>query len=53
VLDDLICSKVVDIVSHDELEADFLVVFNQLGALSIQNVSARPVHDPETKHKTR
>jgi hypothetical protein len=45
----LICSKVVDIISQDELKANFFIVFNQLRALSIQSASARD----NLEHKER
>jgi hypothetical protein len=41
VLNDFICSKFVDIISHDEFKANFFVVFNQLRTLYIQSASAR------------
>jgi hypothetical protein len=41
VLNDFICSKFVDIISHDEFKANFFVVFNQLRALYISSASAR------------
>jgi hypothetical protein len=45
----LICSKVVDVISQDELKANFFIVFNQLRALSIQSASARD----NLEHKER
>ena len=49
VLDDLIRPKVVDIVGHDKLETDLLVVFDQLGALSVQNITLIHVYELQTQ----